>query len=88
MHYQHTVLKDLEGSEQVVEAATAAVQLIGNASARLSHLWGEMVTKHINEALMPIVQQEENFKDAPPQLFGPDLTLCREGQGAHDQMKA
>ena len=56
-----------EGSEQVVEAATAAVQLIGNASARLSHLQREKVTKHINEALMAIVQQEENFKDAPPQ---------------------
>ena len=47
--------------------------VIGNASARLSHLQREKVTKHINEALMPIVQQEENFKDAPPQLFGPDF---------------
>ena len=72
-----------EGSEQVVEAA---VQLIGNVSARLSHLWGEKVTKHINEALMPIVQQEENFKDAPPQLFGPDF--AKKGKEHMDQMKA
>ena len=60
--------------------------LIGNASARLSHLWGEKVTKHINEALMPIVQQEENFKDAPPQLFGPDF--AKKGKEHMDQMKA
>ena len=67
----------------MVEAATAA---IGNASARLSHLQREKVTKHINEALMPIVQQEENFKDAPPQLFGPDF--AKKAKEHVDQMKA
>ena len=65
-----TTLLEEKQTEPVVEAATAAVQLIGNTSARLSHLRGEKVTKHSNEALMPIVQ---NFKDAPPQLFGPDF---------------
>ena len=42
------------------------------------------MTKHvINEALMPIVQQEGNFEDAPPQLFGPGFA-----KEHVDQMKA
>jgi hypothetical protein len=75
-----TLLEEEEQTEQVVEAATAAVQLIGNASAKLSHLWREKVTKHINEALMPIVQEEGNFKDAPPQLFW--SRFCQKSQGS------
>jgi hypothetical protein len=35
---------------------------------------------------MPILQEEGNFKDVPPQLFGPDF--AKKAKDHVDQMKA
>ena len=36
-------------------AVNSAVELIGNANARISHLWREKITSVINKTLLPIV---------------------------------
>lgn len=81
-----SLLEEEKQPEQVAEAVKAAVKLIGNANASMSHLRRVKVTKHINEALMPIVQEEGNFKEAPPQLFGSDF--AKKAKDHVDQMKA
>lgn len=52
------------------EASLAAVELLGNANARISRLRREKVVTDVNKALLPIALEDDNFRDAPPYLFG------------------
>lgn len=58
--------------KETLQAVSAAVELIGNASAKISRLRREKVTSAINKTLLPIVQDDENFVGAAPSLFGPE----------------
>ena len=57
--------------QDTIDAISTAVELIGNASARISHLRQEKVTLGLNKTLLPLCQDDENFKSAAPSLFGP-----------------
>ena len=52
------------------EASLVAAELLGNANARISRLRREKVVADVNKALLPIAQDDDNFRDAPPYLFG------------------
>ena len=52
------------------EASVAAAELLGNASARISRLRREKIVLDMNKALLPIAQEDDNFREAPPYLFG------------------
>ena len=64
----------------VQEVAVAAVQLIGNASAKIAHLQRRKVVTHLNQALVPLVEDDSHFKDAAPSLFG--MEFAKKSKGA------
>ena len=47
--------------EQTFDAAAAAIKLLGNASARISNLRCTKVITQMNEALVPLVEENSNF---------------------------
>ena len=59
--------------KETIQAVSAAVELIGNASVRISHLRREKVTSAINKTLLPIAQNDENFVGTAPSLLGPEF---------------
>ena len=56
--------------EQVRDATKTAVELAGNANARISRLRREKVCQDLNKALIPLAKEDENFDEDPPSLFG------------------
>ena len=56
------------GKDEVKQAVTTTVELLGNASAKISHLRRVKVVTELNKSLLPIVQEDENFKDSRPLL--------------------
>ena len=48
----------------------AVAELLGKANARISRLRREKVVADVNRALLPVAQEDDNFMDAPPYLFG------------------
>ena len=68
------------------QAAKAAVQLVGNASTRISHLRRKKVVSGLNTALMPLVEEDKNFATAPPALFGTEF--AQKSKDLVDQVKA
>ena len=81
-----TLLEEGDHDPSVVNALTAAVQLIGNASANISHLRRQKVVKAVNENLTPLVEEESVFRDAPPLLCGKEFT--RRAKEHVDEIKA
>ena len=67
---------DARGDEishkQAVDTTTAALTLIGNSSAQISHLRRSKLVSNMNKALLPLVEDDSNF---PPSLFGPEFGL-------------
>ena len=59
--------------EETLEAAHTAVHLIGNANVRISCVRHEKAIMDINKALLLIVQDDSNFVDAAPVLFGSEF---------------
>ena len=59
--------------KEAMKATSVALQLVGNASAKLSHLRRKKVVSHLNPALLLLVEDEANFQEAPPALFGRSL---------------
>ncbi len=59
--------------EQLQKATTAAVQLLGNASAHISRVRREKVVTALNKSLMPLVKDDTPYMDAAPDLFGSDF---------------
>ena len=60
---------------QGVNAVKAAIELIGNANARISHL-SRTKTKIIfqmNKSFLPLTEEDDNFTKAPPAFFGADF---------------
>ena len=55
---------------QGVNAVKAAIELIGNANARISHLRRTKIISQMNKSLLPLTEDDGNFTDAPPTLFG------------------
>jgi len=60
--------------KQAINTATAAIELVGNASTQMSHYRRTRIITSINKTLLPLVEDGKNFKDAAPSLFGPDFT--------------
>ena len=60
-------------TEEVQDAASTAIQLIENASARISCLCREWLISSVNKALLPFAKDDEGFTEAPPLLFGPNF---------------
>ena len=71
---------------QGVNAVKAAIELIGNADARISHLRRTKIISQMNKSLLPLTEDDDNFTDAPPTLFGPEF--ARKSKELVDQMKA
>ena len=59
--------------DEVRDATLAAVELIGNANARISHLRREKIVTCVNKALLPLARDDERFAEAAPHLFGSDF---------------
>ena len=59
--------------DQALEAAVTAVQLLGNASAQITHGQRTKVLTHLNKSLLPLLEEDDNFKDVAPSLFGPEF---------------
>ena len=70
---------------QGVNAVKAAIELIGNANARISHLRRTKIISQMNKSLLPLTEDDGNFTDAPPTLFGPEF--ARKSKELVDQMK-
>ena len=70
----------------MMEVVRTPVELIGNANANMSHLWRERVVSDLNKALLPIVGDDSNFREASPLLFGTEFT--KRGKELVDQVKA
>ena len=71
---------------EVKDAASTAVQLIGNANARMSRLRREKIITSMNRTLLPLVKDDENFMEAAPHLFGGNF--ARQSKEFLDQVKA
>ena len=56
-------------SQSVAEAAKAASQLLGNASAQMAKERWKKVTKDLNKDLMSLGEDPEIFEEAAPLLF-------------------
>ena len=72
--------------KDVIQAVKMGVTLIGNANAHLLHLWRERIVSDINTALLPIVGDDSNFREAAPLLFGTEF--AKKGKEMVEQVKA
>ena len=72
--------------EQVREATLTAVDLLGNANTRISRLRREKVINDLNKSLTPLVKEDDQFREAPPNLFGPDF--AKRSKEFMDQLQA
>ena len=72
--------------EDIKEASSATLSLIGNANARISRLRREKLVSSINKNLVPLVKEDSDFQDVPPNLFGPDFS--KRAKEHLDQVKA
>ena len=70
----------------MAQAVKTAVELIGNANASISHLRREKVIGELNKALLPLIGDDDNFKEATPPLFGTEF--AKKGKDMIDQVKA
>ena len=59
--------------QDIKEALITASMLIGNANAKLTRLRREKLISAINDNLTPLVQDESQFTDVAPYLFGSDF---------------
>ena len=81
------IIESQEGSpEQMINAATAAIKLLGNANARISHLRRSKIITQMNKALLPLVEEDSNFGEVAPSLFGPEF--AQKSKELVDQVKA
>ena len=81
------IIESEEGaSEQTISAVTAAVKLLGNASARISHLRCTKIIIQVNKTLLPLVDEDSNFGEVSPSLFGSEF--AQKSKELVDQVKA
>ena len=72
--------------KQAVNAAKAAIELVGNANARINHLRRTKIITQMNKALLPLTEEDKNFIDAAPSLFGP--AFAQKSKELVDQVRA
>ena len=60
--------------DEVKEASITAVELIGNANAKISRLRREKLVSSINKSLVPLVKEDSDFAEVAPNLFGPEFS--------------
>lgn len=77
---------DTISKEDLQLALTSAIQLIGNTSARISHLRREKIVSTVNKSLVPLVKEDKDYVDAYPDLFGADF--AKRSKEFLDQVKA
>ena len=65
--------KGLLTPKDAAEAAQQALQLLGNASANISVERRKKATRHLNQELLTIAEEEATFTDAAPMLFGKEF---------------
>ena len=58
---------------EALSAARAAIELIGNANAKISHLRRTKVISQLNKSLLPLVEEDSYFEEVAPSLFGPEF---------------
>ena len=58
---------------QALDATKAATQLLGNASAQITHVWRTKVLTQLNKSLLPLLEEDSNFDEVAPSLFGPEF---------------
>lgn len=71
---------------QALDASKAAIKLLGNASAQISHVRRTKVVTHLNKSLLPLLEEDSNFGEVAPSLFGPEF--ARKSKELVDQVKA
>ena len=81
-----TTKKEEVTIEEVTDAATCAIQLLGNANAQISRLRREKITSSLNKTLVPLSQDDSNFVGAAPSLFGAEF--AKKAKDHVDQVKA
>ena len=61
---------DAQGHEinhsEAIGATKAAIELIGNANAKISHLRRKKVISQLNKSLLPLVEEDSNFGEVAP----------------------
>ena len=77
---------DTLDQKDVIQAVRSGIQLIGNANAHLVHLRRERIVSDMNKALLPIVGDDTNFKEAAPLLFGTEF--AKKSKEMVEQVKA
>ena len=80
------ILESQDVPEETASATVAAIKLLGNTSARISHLRRSKVISQINKALLPLVEEDSNFGEVSPSLFGPEF--AQKSKQLVDQVKA
>ena len=68
------------------EATLTAVDLIGNVNTRISPLRREKVINDLNKSLTTLVKEDDHFREAPPNFFGPDF--AKQSKEFMDQLQA
>ena len=71
---------------EVINSTKVAAELLGYASAHVTHARRTKVTSDLNKALLPLVEEDSNFADAPPALFGTEF--AQKSKVFVDQVKA
>jgi len=71
---------------QAVNAAKSAIELVGNASAQISHYRRTRLVASLNKTLLPLVDDDKNFQGAAPSLFG--SSFAKQSKDLVDQVKA
>ena len=64
---------------QALDATKAATQLLGNASAQITHVRRTKVLTQLNKSLLLLLEEDSNFDEVAPSLFEP---VCLQIQGA------
>ena len=64
---------DTLDQKEAIQAVRLGITLFGNTNAHLLHLQRERIVGEINKALLPIVGDDSNFKEAAPLLFGTEF---------------
>jgi len=72
--------------KQAVNVAKAAIELVGNARTRINHYRRTKIISQMNKALLPLTEEDKNFADAAPALFG--SAFAQRSKELVDQVKA
>ena len=86
----HLMELDAQGHEithtEAIDTVKAAIELIGNANAKISHLRRSKVITQLNKSLLPLIEEDSNFDGVAPSLFGPEF--ARKSKEHVEQVKA